>query len=124
MASWHNLIHLDEYKETIRLAMNDMKGIYIQEERNLAVVGTELREDSFLEKLLGFINSHISTLRDTSFYSMTPEQMDLIAVILNDNIDYLDALEDEDKDDPEVAHYRADCHVALDLIQRIPRTGD
>ena len=31
MNSWHNLIHLDNCKEVVRLTMNDMIGVYEKE---------------------------------------------------------------------------------------------
>ncbi len=77
-------------------------------------------EIPFLKKLISFCKSHITTLRDTSFYSMTAEKMDMLAVVLNDNIDYLSEI-NEDDPDPATEKYIEDCEEALTYIQRLPR---
>ena len=77
-------------------------------------------EIPFLEKLISFCKLHITTLRDTSFYSMTAEKMDMLAVVLNDNIDYLSEI-NEDDPDPATTRYIEDCEEALTYIQRLPR---
>ena len=95
-------------------------GINKENEHNLSSSEVGDSEVRFLKKLISFCKSHIMTLRDTSFYSMTAEKLDMLAVVLNDNIDFLSELNEHDPD-PATTLYIEDCEEALSYIQRLPR---
>ena len=97
-----------------------LNGINKENEHNLSSSEVGDSEVRFLKKLISFCKSHITTLRDTSFYSMTAEKLDMLAVVLNDNIDFLSELNEHDPD-PATTLYIEDCEEALSYIQRLPR---